>query len=103
MKFLELLDLTAKARAVDAIAAAIGGSFAQDQARQTESEIQRRFDLSLSLVAIMRNDMKWSWQRIEDTLPEALRSKLDGGTWEPSERGSWFAGPSGLILPSSLM
>jgi len=101
--FLEMLDLDARARAVDAITAAIERSFLEDQSRQTQSEIKRRFNICLGLVGEMRTDLHWSWQRITDTLPTALRSKLDGASWSPSTRTAWSHDEaSGLFLPPSV-
>lgn len=99
-RLLEMLDLDARAKAVNAITDAIDLSFRQDGARQTQREIKHRFNLCLGFVGILRNDLGWSWQRIHDTLPEALRCKLDGGDWTPPTRNAWSHDPSsGLILP----
>lgn len=99
-RLLEFLDIDARAKATDAIVNAIDTSFAADRSRQTQNEIQHRFRLCLDLVATMRNDARWSWSRIHDTLPEALRAKLDGSDWVPPTRSSWRADArSGLILP----
>ncbi len=97
---LEMLDPLAQARAVTAITAAIEVSFEQDQMRQTQNEIKDRFNHCLGLVGIMRNDLKWSWQRIEDELPKALRCKLDKVDWNPNTRSTWVTDDeTGLILP----
>lgn len=99
---LECLDIKARAFAVDAITSAIETSFRERPCRQTQAEIKSRFDHCLGFVRVMRNDLGWSWQRITDTLPEALRAKLDGVDWTPSTRSSWSSDPStGLILPPS--
>jgi hypothetical protein len=98
---LEMLDLRSRARAVDAITSAIEKSFLQDGARQTQNEIKHRFNICLGLVGVMRNDLGYSWQRITDTLNEALRAKLDGVDWTPSSRSAWSTDPaSGLLLPA---
>ena len=97
-----MLDLRSRARAIDAITSAIEKAFTQDGARQTQNEIKHRFNICLGLVGVMRNDLGYSWQRIADTLPEALRAKLDGVDWSPSTRAAWSTDPStGLLLPSS--
>ena len=90
-------------KAVDAVTGAIATSFAQDKARQTQNEIRARFNHCRDLVAIMRGDLGWSWTRISDTLPHALRCKLDGDDWVPPSRNSWVPSPrSGLLLPPGL-
>jgi len=75
----------------------------EDGSRQTQNEIKRRFNICLGLVSEMRTDLRWSWQRITDTLPVALRSKLDGAAWSPSARTAWSHDEaSGLFLPPSV-
>ena len=102
-RFLEMLDPATRTRAVDAITSAIALSFRQDGARETQNEIKDRFNHCLGFVAAMRKELHWSWQRITDTLPEALRCKLDGDDWTPPSRNAWTASPySGLILPPGL-
>lgn len=102
-RFLELLDPTARAKAVDAITSAIDNSFRQDGARETQSEIKDRFNHCLGFVAVMRKDLHWSWQRITDMLPQALRCKLEGDDWTPPSRNAWTADSrTGLILPPGL-
>lgn len=98
--FLSTLDTADRNRAVDAITNALEISFKQDNARQTQNEIKHRFNICLGYVGAMRKDLGWSWQRIHDTLPEALRCKLDGADWIPSARNAWVRDDnSGLILP----
>jgi hypothetical protein len=97
---LDMLDIHARARAVDAITSAIAVSFEQDGMRQTQNEIKDRFNHCRGLIGIMRKDLKWSWQRIEDDLPNALRCKLDKIDWKPNTRTTWVTdGDTGLILP----
>lgn len=99
---LEMLDLDARRKAVDAITNAINLSFGQDRARETQSEIKQRFNICLGYVGVMRNELGWSWSRIHDTLPQALRCKLDGADWTPPQRNSWTHDEaSGLYLPGS--
>lgn len=99
MQFLDLLDVQTRARVADAITSALATSFEFDHARQTDAEVRRRFEVCLKLAAIMRHDMHWSWSRICDTLPDALRSMLDNGEWVPPTRNAWHTTDSGLILP----
>ncbi len=102
-RFLEMLDIGARAKAVDAITSAIALSFRQDGARETQNEIKDRFNHCLGFVAVMRKDLRWSWQRITDMLPQALRCKLEGDDWTPPSRNAWAADSrSGLILPPGL-
>lgn len=96
---LELFDIDQRAHAVNAITSAITATIAADGA-QTDAEVKRRFSLAYELVKIMRFDIRWSWQRITDELPAALRTRINGDAWVPSERRAWYANEtSGLILP----
>lgn len=99
MQLLDLLDIATRARVADAITDAIATTFVQDQARQTDSAVKQRFEICLKLAEAMRNDLHWSWTRICDTLPSALRAMLDNGEWVPSERNAWHTTSSGLIVP----
>lgn len=99
--FLDDLDLIHRQKAEDIIFRAIEVSFVKSGGRQTKLEIKQRFDMSLALMGVMRHDLKWSWNRIRDTLPGALRCTLESGDWNPSTRSAWTADPgSGLILPA---
>lgn len=98
---LDQLDLPTRNRVENTISTAIGKSLS-DGTPQTQSEIKHRFNHCLSLIGVMRHDLGWSWTRIHDNLPFALRSMLDSGEWDPPTRNSWNASAeSGLILPSS--
>lgn len=101
---LENLDLHTRARVVNAITKAIEVSFSEDKASQTDAEIKRRFDICFKAYKILRNDLGWSLQRVEDEMPVALRSLLDGGSWEPTKRrDAWVTdGKTGLIVPPSV-
>ena len=102
-RFLELLDVESRERAVTAITNAISVAFLQDGSRETNNEIKHRFNICLGYVADMRSDLGWSWQRIHDTLPIALRSKLDGIEWAPPSNNAWVTdGNTGLILPPGI-
>lgn len=102
--FLQSLTDEERLSALDAITNAIELSFQYDKATQTQSEIQDRFGYCLKYAAIMRRDLHWSWSRIHDTLPQALRCKLDGSDWTPPNRSSWVHRPgSGLIVPPSAL
>lgn len=101
---LETLDIHTRARVVDAMTRAIEHSFTQDNAIQTDAEIKHRFEVCFKVFKILRYDLKWSLQRVEDEIPLALRSLLDGGRWEPTERRtSWVTdGKTGLIVPPTI-
>lgn len=98
---LEFLDVHSRDQAVTAITKACGVTFDADgKAEPKHSEIRERFEKSLELVVIMRNDLGWSWTRIDDNLAVALREKLDNGDWTPPTRGAWVTPEtSQLILP----
>lgn len=98
--FLRTLTTDQRKRVVDAITSALEITFTEDGARQTQAEIKRRFEMCLAMVAELRTDLRWSFARISDTLPTALRAKLDGADWNPSTRNSWTKDETtGLILP----
>ncbi|HET9621194.1 MAG TPA: hypothetical protein VFP84_07500 [Kofleriaceae bacterium] len=69
---------------------AVARSFAADRARITATEVGRRFDLCLCMVAHLRGDLGWGLQRILDRLPHYLRCELDGQPWEPDRRTLWM-------------
>lgn len=62
----------------------IAASFA-DGARQTGNEIKRRFGIVEDTIKMLRGDLGWAYERILDELPKALRAKLDGLPWDPSQ------------------
>jgi len=101
---LEFLDEHSRDQAVTAITKAIDVTFTADgKTEPKHSEIRERFEKSLELVVVMRNDLGWSWTRIDDNLAVALREKLDNGDWTPPTRDAWStADTSGLILPPGL-
>ena len=101
---LDTLDIHTRARVTDAITRAIDHSFTQDNAVQTDAEIKQRFEICFKAYKILRHDLGWSLQRIEDEMPLALRALLDGGRWEPTERRtSWVTdGATGLIVPPTI-
>ena len=71
---------------------AIAGSYIADCSTPTPWETKRRFDLCIAIFLELRGDLKWSRMRILDALPTYLRTKLDGGPYNPqadAERGMW--------------
>jgi hypothetical protein len=76
-------------RVVRAMTNIVAASFAEDRSRVTRAEERRRCDLCISLFRVMRAECGYSETRALDELPIALRSRLDGGTWEPSKRSAW--------------
>ena len=98
---LEYIDPQQRDQAVTAITNALGTTFDADgKVDPTQSEIKERFEKALGLVVVMRNDLGWSWRRIDDNLAVALREKLDNGDWTPPSRNAWATDAStGLILP----
>lgn len=68
----------------------IAESFAHDKSRMTKSEAARRFKIVETLVRELRAEHGWSFERILDTVPTALRCKLDGIPWAPDlSRNAW--------------
>lgn len=98
---LEYLDPHQRDQAVTAITNAVGKTLDDDgKTDPKQSEIKERFEKALGLVQVMRNDLGWSWRRIDDNLAVALREKLDNGDWTPPTRSTWSTDTSsGLILP----
>ncbi len=90
------------ARVQGAFARALAQSFREDArtygmdfARRmlaNEGERKRRADLLAQLYRRMRGDWGWSVQRTIDTLAEALRVELDGGTYERPRGSLWTPG-----------
>lgn len=98
---LEYLDDFQRDQAVTAITKAVGKSFDHDgKLEPKHSEVKERFNMALDILQDMRNDLGWSWRRIDDNLPIALREKLDNGSWTPPTRNTWSTDDeTGLILP----
>ncbi len=79
-----------------AVNSAILNSFEQDKARSplvfivTEHEVRRRFKICEKWFRVMRGDCGYSVDRAVDFVPLALRTELDGGTFEPPKgEGGW--------------
>ena len=71
---------------------AISDSFLVDGARQTQSEIKRRFNLCGMIFESLRGDLKWPVVRALDHIPRYLRCELDREPYNPkaeSERVIW--------------
>jgi hypothetical protein len=85
------------ARLAQIIEKAIADSFKHERERGErvmvyDREVKRRSEICLKWFRIMRGDMGYSVDRVFDFLPRALRTELDGGTFEPvsaSERSAW--------------
>lgn len=95
---LEMLDLNTRATVQAMILKALARSFREDNARQTQDEIKRRFELCWGLIKELRYDAHWSYERIGDSIGEALRAKLDGAPWQPDSRRSWIVDAAGSPL-----
>jgi hypothetical protein len=81
---------------VQRIARVVKASFDQDVIARpyiTEAEKKERANLCYDLFIQMRIDLHYSTHKALDSLPTALRAKLDGTEWKPSEPGrSWVGG-----------
>lgn len=65
-------------------------SFIADGSRVTGDEVRRRFTMLEKLIRECREEYGWAYERILDVIPFALRSRLDGGVWDPQlHRNSW--------------
>ncbi len=69
-----------------AISNVVAKSFAADKARVTQSETRRRGQICIEAARVCLGDSKLSLERTIACLPDALRSKLDGGNWMPPKR-----------------
>ena len=65
-------------------------SFQDDQSRPTTNEIERRMWICINTFKMLRGDLHYSTERALDSIPVALRAKLDGIPWEPSRRSTWI-------------
>lgn len=98
----EILGLTqespeAMGKAVRGIEHAVAKSFREDRSRVTQDEIKRRGRICIGIVRALRKDLKWSIDRIVDELPIALRAKLDGIPWDPSNARTIWTPQSGTF------
>jgi len=66
-------------------------SFAADKSTITRNETKRRFRMLETTYRDLRAaPFLWSWPRISNALPHALRNKLDGVPWSPeTARRMW--------------
>ncbi len=87
--YLKLVEEQLHGRVVLMFEDAIGKSFERDHGPQTEAEIKRRFELCCSIFEVLRVDLHWGLERIEDHLSTYLRCELDGKNWEPDKRTLW--------------
>lgn len=75
------------------ISKAIGLSLAHDKKEHplsfvpTQTTIEERFKICEKWIRIMRGDCGYSLDRTLDFLPRALRTELDGGSFEPPKAG----------------
>src|SRR6185369_9216368 len=91
----ELVDLmkgegtTAIAALARGIERAVQDSFENGSVMifRTGHEERRRVHLCVQIARELRNELKWSAQRIADALPRALRAKLDGLPFDPEAEG----------------
>jgi hypothetical protein len=76
---------------------AIAVSFVSNPMRNpTKAELQRRFDICDRVFGVLRADLQWSLQRIEDMLPTYLKCELDGVPYRPEDIGLRW-GPEAAI------
>lgn len=79
---------------------AVRFSFTEDKSRATGDEMRRRAALCMKFFREARNDLKWGIERIVDSMPRALRSKLDGVPFDPTaEKRTLWAPPK---IPAAL-
>lgn len=75
------------------VALTVRASFAKAKMRNpTFTEIKHRTDVAKTLVDEMRQDLKWSKQRITDLLPLALDARIVGLAFDLdalARRGTW--------------
>lgn len=73
------------------IMTAVGESFSQQSMNNpTDAEVRDRFNKCMKWAKILRGDLKWGIQRINDELKNALRAELLGTKYEPPTRECWI-------------
>lgn len=98
-------------RLCEVVVQVVGRSFKEDKARGehvvlTQHEIRRRTSMCARILRdmdeVQETGRRYSWMRMEDELPRALRYKLDnpGKHWEPPEKKrSMWAPARSIIMP----
>jgi hypothetical protein len=91
--FAQLVRSPAEAHEVfKAICSALKRSFDEDERRlgsgfrskiETQAEVERRTEIMCGWFRTLRNECSYSTQRAISVLPDALRTELDGGKYEP--------------------
>jgi hypothetical protein len=84
-------------RLAQIIEKAIADSFKHERERGervvvSDTEVRRRSEICLKWFRVMRGDMGYSVDRTFDFIPRALRTELDGGSFEPvsaAVRSAW--------------
>jgi|SRR6185369_1142089 len=78
---------------------AITNSFVHQKMNDpTAAEVKRRFTILMDHAVELRADRGWGLQRICDTLPEILKTELNGSKWNPAaERVCWVP-TDGVVL-----
>jgi hypothetical protein len=87
--FLDLVTAEQVGQVLLGIERAIAGSFREDDARMTRSEVRRRFVAATRIFRLLRGDLRWGLRRTLDHLPRYLRCELDGVRWDPDARTVW--------------
>lgn len=99
--FLEIVKSPAKAlEVVNHICAELAHSFKVDEKRmgksfrekiQTQAEVERRTDILCDWFRTLRCECSYSTDRALAVLGTALRTELDGGTFEPPKAEGMFS------------
>jgi hypothetical protein len=61
---------------------------------QTQREVDRRTEILCKWFEILRRECSYSTERALAVLPQALRTELDGGKFEPPKAEGMFAVPN---------
>lgn len=69
---------------------------AHRQKVHTQAEERRRGMIMMRWFRVMRCDLGYSVQKALDLIPKALRTELDGGTYEPPPKNRLWS-PEGVL------
>ena len=56
---------------------------------KTRAEENRRAEICIEGIRMMRADLKWTVDRVSDCIHAYLKARLSGVQWEPPQRSAW--------------
>lgn len=96
-----LLDNEQISRVILAVYTAIRASYKRDDEKQgiqgerSKAETARRFAICRRWVMVFIGDLYWPTRKVEDLLPQALRTELAGLEYVPPSVTTWAAFQNG--------